>query len=71
MGQRGIGGMGMKPDVLATIIGIVRNLPGSETQKAMAAADRAEAAAETAEQHSIGMSLNGTTLVLTSPKEGE
>ena len=56
-------------EVLAAAIGVVKSLPGTEANKAVAAADRAEAAATVAEQHSIGMSLSGTTLFLTSPKE--
>lgn len=37
---------------------------------AESARDRAETAANVAERHSIGMELVGTTLVLTSPREG-
>lgn len=43
---------------------------GAAQIAAEAARDRAEQAADDAETHSIGMRLQGTTLVLTSPREG-
>lgn len=43
---------------------------GTAQTAAEAAMNRAEQAATDAETHSIGMRLSGTTLVLTSPKEG-
>lgn len=56
-------------ELAGMVAGLIKNLPDNSAGRAVEAAERAEAAAETAEQHSIGMSINGTKLVLTSPKE--
>lgn len=56
-------------EVIGIVVGLIKSIPTSAAGQAVAAAERAEAAAEVAEQHSIGMTVSGTKLVLTSPKE--
>lgn len=64
-------------ELLLPLIGIVQGLPGtavSDSQaaasEAKAAAETAQAAAEVAKQHGYGLSVSGTTLVVTEATGG-
>lgn len=48
----------------AILLGVLAKLPGTAVTESAANADRAEAAAELAQQHSIGFEDSGTGLVL-------
>ena len=64
-------------DVLGPVIGIVKTMPSAAVARAEAAAEEANAAAETAQaaaevarQHGYGLSVSGTTLVVTEATGG-
>lgn len=64
-------------DVLGPVIGIVKAMPDTAAAKAEAAAEEANTAAETAQaaaevakQHGYGLSVSGTTLVVTEATGG-
>lgn len=57
-------------ELAGMVAGLIKNLPDNSAGRAVEAAERAETAADDAEHHSIGMWLDGTKLVLTSPREG-
>lgn len=46
---------------------ILKNLPGEAVADAEAAAEIAEASAEIAQQHSMGVSVSGTTITFAPP----
>ncbi len=59
----------MDIETLAAAVAVVKNIPGSAAGRSEAAADVADAAAQAAwqaaalaEEHSFGVSVNGTTL---------
>ena len=56
-------------ELAGMVAGLIKNLPDNSAGRAVEAAERAETAAADAETHSIGMTLSGTTLILTSPRE--
>ena len=60
----------MDNETLAAMIGVVKSIPGTAAARAETAASSAEASAELAAQHSMGVSINGTKLVF-SQLEGE
>lgn len=49
---------------LPIVLGILKNISGTAVSDSAANAERAEAAAELAQQHSIGFEDDGTGLVL-------
>lgn len=53
----------MDNGLLGTIIAIVKAILSTAVSDALAAAERAEDAAELAEQHNMGVAVNGTTIV--------
>lgn len=53
----------MDNGLLGAIIAIVKAIPGTAVSDALAAAGRAEDAAELAEQHNMGVAVSGTTIV--------
>lgn len=54
---------------LGILIGIAKNIPDTAAQRAEAAASVAAEAAILAEQHSYGVSVEGTTLTFTKEDE--
>ena len=60
----------MDTQLFGKIISYVKQLPGTSVTQAQAAADAAAASATLAAQHSMGVSVSGTTLVF-SQLEGE
>ena len=52
--------------LLGAIMAIVKTIPGTAISDAVAAADRADAAAELAEQHNMGVAVSGTKIVFAS-----
>lgn len=53
----------MDPTTLAIAIALMKALPGTATADAVAAADRAEAAAESASKHAMGVTIEGTNII--------
>lgn len=53
----------MDNNLLGVLLSIVRGIPDSKIAAAESAADRAEDAAELAEQHNMGVAVSGTTIV--------
>lgn len=54
---------------LGAIYALIKLLPTSAAGRAETAAETAEAAAATAATHNYGISVSGTTLVITPPSE--
>lgn len=53
----------MDNGLLGAIIAIVKAIPDTAVSDSLAAAKRAEDAAALAEQHNMGVAVNGTTIV--------
>lgn len=51
----------------AAAVAAAKTIPGTAGQAAVAAAERAEAAAANAQTHNYGIAVNGTTLTITAP----
>ena len=54
----------MDANLFALLLGMVKRMPETAVTESGANADRAEAAAELAQQHSIGFEDGGTGLIL-------
>lgn len=52
--------------LLGALMAIVKTIPGTAISEAVDAANRADAAAELAEQHNMGVTVSGTKMVFTS-----
>lgn len=61
----------MDYELLGTAISIVKAIPGTAANAALAAQAAAEAAAERAEEHGYGISVSGTKLIISEPTGGD
>ena len=60
----------MDGSLLGLIIALIKSVPDSASAEAVAAADRAETAAQAAEERAYGLSVSGTTLQFEQPTNG-
>lgn len=61
----------MDIQTLCAAVAITKGIPGSAAERAETAQAAAEAAAAVAQTHNYGISVSGTTLVITPPEEEE